>query len=82
MPLNSISAYNRWREANERAKAKEEELSRAWIEFFDRRDGVPSDGLIAEVAALRAYANERLKETMAAKEAARASSAPAEPLPE
>lgn len=65
MPSN-VSAYERWREVNERARAIENELNRAWSEFFDRRaPRPPTDDLIAQVQALRRQADELLNQVIA-----------------
>lgn len=54
--------YQRWHEANERAREKENQLSRAWNDFFDRRTRtLPEDELIADVQRLRRAADELLK---------------------
>lgn len=62
----NASAYERWRAVNERARARENELSRAWADFFDRRTPKPpADDLIADVQSLRRQADELLSQVIA-----------------
>lgn len=56
------TAYQRWREANAQARARENELSLAWSDYFDRRTPrPPSDELIADVQRLRSAADALLQ---------------------
>jgi hypothetical protein len=66
MKMDPRSAYVRWREANEAARAKENELNVAWNEFFDRRAKPPSEELVRAVQTLRRAADQLLTEVIAA----------------
>lgn len=57
-------AYDRWKTADQAARAREEELKRAWNLFFEHKKNPPADELIREVALLRKQAGELLKDVV------------------
>ena len=60
------TAYEEWNLADVRAREAESRLGEAWQAYFDGAGSPPDQGLIAEVARLRALAHERLTAAMAA----------------
>jgi hypothetical protein len=62
----SRRAYDEWKSADAAARAAEEQLARAWEDYFAHRGSAPSHGLIREVSRRRAIANDRLSHAMSA----------------
>ena len=62
----SRKAYDEWKTADADARAAEEQLARAWEDYFTRRGSAPSHTLIREVSRRRAVANDRLSHAMSA----------------
>jgi ferric-dicitrate binding protein FerR (iron transport regulator) len=62
----SRKAYDEWKDADAAARVAEEQLAKAWEEYFSRHTGAPSHTLIREVSLRRAVANERLSHAMSA----------------
>lgn len=66
MTQASRRAYDEWKSADAAARAAEEQLARAWEDYFSRRGSAPSHHLIREVSLRRAIANDRLSHAMSA----------------
>ena len=66
MTQASRKAYDEWKSADAAARAAEEQLAKAWEEYFARHSGAPSHTLIREVSRRRAVANDRLSHAMSA----------------
>lgn len=60
------SAYDAWKQADQRARAAEDRLAQAW-DLFDRRlADPPPEALLAEVSRLRQEAHELLRTALRA----------------
>ena len=66
MTQASRRAYDEWKSADAAARAVEEQLARAWEDYFSRRGSAPTHTLIREVSRRRAVANDRLSHAMLA----------------
>lgn len=66
MTQASRKAYDDWKSADASARDAEEQLARAWEDYFSRRGAAPSHTLIREVSLRRAVANDRLSHAMSA----------------
>lgn len=53
-------SYAEWRKAEEKARALEKELHKAWDQCLARNGDPPPEELVRSVSALRAKANEKL----------------------
>lgn len=66
MTQASRKAYDDWKSADASARDAEEQLAKAWEDYFTRRGSAPSHSLIREVSLRRAVANDRLSHAMSA----------------